>query len=547
VTAAADENQTYDLIIRNGSIHDGGGAAPYVADVGVAGDVVAAIGALPDARAATEIDATGLAVAPGFINMLSHSYMSMLQDPRSMGELKQGVTLQIFGEGNSMGPLTPAMQARMQKSMGEGDMPVDVPWRTLAEYLAHAERLGVSQNIASYIGATTLRIYAVGQDDRPATAPELDVMRGLVRDEMSAGALGIGSSLIYPPAFFASTDELIELCRAAAPYGGKYISHMRDEGRALFEAIDELLRISREGGVPAEIYHLKQAGRDNWHKLDRVIETVEAARARGERITADMYTHTAGATGLSNAIPPRFHDGGPEKLFERLADPGARADIRDAIAHSTEGWENLYLAAGGAAGVLILGVRKEENRGCQGRTLAEIAGAEGKDPIDALMDLVSRDRSRVDTAYFSISEDNVRRQIALPWMSFGSDSPSTAAEGAFLKRSTHPRAYGTFARLLGRYVRDERIISLPEAIRRLTRLPADNLGLDRRGRIERGCFADIVVFDPATVADRATWAEPHQYAVGVRDVIVNGVAALRDGEFTGALPGRAVYGPGKRG
>jgi N-acyl-D-amino-acid deacylase len=547
VTAAADANQTFDLVIRNGSIHDGRGAAPDVADIGVAGDAVAAIGALPDARAATEIDATGLAVAPGFINMLSHSYMSMLQDPRSMGELKQGVTLQIFGEGNSMGPLTPAMQARMQKSMGEGDMPVDVPWRTLAEYLAHAERLGVSQNIASYIGATTLRIYAVGQDDRPATAPELDVMRGLVRDEMSSGALGIGSSLIYPPAFFASTDELIELSRAAAPYDGKYISHMRDEGRALFEAIDELLRISREGGVPAEIYHLKQAGRDNWHKLDRVIETVEAARARGERITADMYTYTAGATGLSNAIPPRFHDGGPEKLFERLADPGARADIRDAIAHSTEGWENLYLAAGGAAGVLILGVRKEENRGCQGRTLAEIAGTEGKDPIDALMDLVSRDRSRVDTAYFSISEDNVRRQIALPWMSFGSDSPSTAAEGAFLKRSTHPRAYGTFARLLGRYVRDERIISLPEAIRRLTRLPADNLGLDRRGRIERGCFADIVVFDPATVADRATWAEPHQYAVGVRDVIVNGVAALRDGEFTGALPGRAVYGPGKRG
>jgi N-acyl-D-amino-acid deacylase len=547
VTSAADVTQTFDLIIRNGSIHDGGGAEPYVADIGVAGDMVAAIGALPASRAATEIDATGLAVAPGFINMLSHSYMSMLQDPRSLGELKQGVTLQIFGEGNSMGPLTPTMHARMQKSMHEADMSVDVPWRTLAEYLAHAQRQGVAQNIASYVGATTLRIYAAGQDDRPATQAELDVMRGLVRDEMSAGALGIGSSLIYPPAFFASTVELIELCRAAAPYSGKYISHMRDEGGALFEAIDELLRISREGGVPAEIYHLKQAGRDNWHKLDRVIETVEAARAGGERITADMYTYTAGATGLSNAIPPRFHDGGPEKLFERLADAGARAEIREAIEHSTEGFENLYRAAGGAEGVLILGVRKEENRGCQGKTLAEIAGAEGKDPVDALMDLVLRDRSRIDTAYFSISEDNVRRQIALPWVSFGSDSPSTAAEGAFLKRSTHPRAYGTFARLLGRYVREERIISLPEAIRRLTRLPAENLGLDRRGRIERGGFADMVVFDPATIADRATWAQPHQYAVGVRDVIVNGVAALRDGEFTGALPGRAVYGPGKRG
>ena len=542
----AQPASTFDLIVRDGNIHDGSGGAPYVADIGVTGETISTIGLLGDARAATEIDAAGLAVAPGFINMLSHSYMSMLQDARSLGELKQGVTLQIFGEGHSMGPLTPDMHSRMQKNMHEGDIPVDVPWRSLAEYLAHAEKCGVSQNVASYIGATTLRIYAVGHDDRPATTAELDVMRGLVRDEMSAGALGIGSSLIYPPAFFASTEELIALCQAAAPYDGKYISHMRDEGGALIPAIEELMRISREGGVPAEIYHLKQAGRDNWDKLERVIEIVETARAAGEPITADMYTYTAGATGLSNAIPPRYHEGGPEKLFGRLADAATRAEIRDAIEHSTDGWENLYRAAGGAEGVLILGTRKEENRGCQGKTLAQIADAEGNNPIDALMDLVLRDRSRVDTAYFSISEENVRRQIKLPWVSFGSDSPSTAAEGAFLKRSTHPRAYGCFARLLGKYVREEQLISLPEAIRRMTRLPADNLGLDRRGRIERGSFADLVVFDPAMVADRATWAEPHQYAAGVRDVIVNGTAALRDGEFTGALPGRAVYGPGRR-
>jgi N-acyl-D-amino-acid deacylase len=546
LSAAAAASRTFDLIVRNGSVHDGSGGAPYVADIGVSGDSIAEIGALTDAHAASEIDAAGLAVAPGFINMLSHSYISILQDPRSLGELKQGVTLQIFGEGNSMGPLTRDMHDRMQKNLREGDMPVDVPWRSLSEYLSHAEKTGVSQNVASYIGATTLRIHAVGQDDRPATRAELDVMRGLVRDEMSAGALGIGSSLIYPPAFFASTEELIELCHAAAPYGGKYISHMRDEGRALIPAVEELLRISRDGGVPAEIYHLKQAGKDNWHKLDRVIEMVENARAAGEEISADMYTYTAGATGLSNSIPPRYHDGGPEKLFERLADPAIRAEIRDAIEHSRDGWENLYLAAGGADGVLVLGTRKEENRGCQGQTLAQIAEAEGKHPVDALMDLVLRDRSRVDTAYFSISEDNLRRQIALPWMSFGSDASSITAEGAFLKRSTHPRAYGCFARLLGRYVRDEQIISLPEAIRRITRLPADNLGLDRRGRIERGFFADLVVFDPRTIADRATWAEPHQYATGVRDVIVNGAAALRDGEFTGALPGRAIYGPGRR-
>ena len=547
MTGADDPARAFDLIIRNGNIHDGSGGAPYVADVAVIGDHIVEIGDVGDARAAHAIDASGLAVAPGFINMLSHSYMSMLQDPRSLGELKQGVTLQIFGEGNSMGPLSPDMHARMQKSMSEGDMPVDVPWRSLAQYLSHTETFGVSQNVASYIGATTLRTYAVGQDDRPATDGELDIMRGLVRDEMSAGALGIGSSLIYPPAFFASTEELIELCRAAAPYDGKYISHMRDEGRAIFAAIEELIRIGREGGVPAEIYHLKQAGRDNWDKLDRVVEMVEGAQAAGDRVTADMYTYTAGATGLSNSIPPRFHDGGPEKLFERLRDPAVRAEIHDAIEHSRDGWENLYQSAGGAEGVLILGTRKDENRGCQGKTLAQIAEAEGQHPVDALMDLVLRDRSRIDTAYFSISEDNLRRQIALPWMSFGSDSPSTAAEGAFLKRSTHPRAYGTFARLLGKYVRDEQIISLPEAIRRITRLPADNLGLAQRGRVERGYFADLVVFDPATIADTATWAAPRQYAVGVRDVVVNGAITLRDGEFTGALTGRAVYGPGKRG
>ena len=544
MTAAAT-SRSFDTLIRNGAIFDGSGDEPRVADIGIAGDRIAAVGMLADATAGTTIDARGMAVAPGFINTLSHSYFSILQDPRSLGELKQGVTLQIFGEGNSMGPLTTEMHARMQKNQPD-DLRIEVPWRTLAEYLAHAEKTGVSQNVASYIGATTLRIHAVGQDDRPATAAELDVMRGLVRDEMSAGALGIGSSLIYPPAFFASTEELIELCRAAAPYGGKYISHMRDEGNALIESVEELLRISREGGVPAEIYHLKQAGKENWHKLETVIEMVEKARAGGAPITADMYTYTAGATGLSNSIPPRFHDGGPEKLFERIADPATRREIHEAIANSRDGWENLYLASGGANGVLILSTRKDEHRVYQGKTVAEMAKMMGvDDPIDALMDLVLADRSRVDTAYFSMSEDNVRRQITLPWMAFGSDASSTAAEGAFLKRSTHPRAYGNFARLLGRYVREERIIPLAEAIRRLTRLPADNLGLDHRGRIEERYFADVVVFDPETISDRATWSEPHQYAVGVRDVLVNGTPALRDGEPTGALPGRAVYGPGR--
>ncbi len=541
-----DPVQTFDLIIRNGTVFDGSGDPPVHTDIGIADDRISVIGPLPDARGGLEIDASGHAVAPGFINMLSHSYMSILQDPRSLGELKQGVTLQIFGEGNSMGPLTPQMHERMRTSMLEGDMPVDVTWHTLAEYLMHAESFGISQNVASYIGATTLRTYAVGQDDRPATAAEMDTMRGLVRDEMSAGALGIGSSLIYPPAFFASTEELIELCKASAPYAGKYISHMRSESSDLIGAVEELMRIGEEGGVPAEIYHLKAAGAENWPKIDRVIEMVEGARADGRPVSADMYTYTAGATGLSNCIPPWFHDGGPSKLFERLADPSQRKAMRASIESSDEGWENLYGRCSSAEDVLILSVRKEENRIYQGRTLAAIANTLGVDPIEAIFTLVEKDRSRITTAYFMIGEENVRKQVALPWMAFGSDSPSTAAEGAFLQGSTHPRAYGTFARLLGHYVRDKRLVPLAKAIRRLTRFPAENLGLDRRGRIEEGYFADIVVFDPDTIADNATYQQPHQYASGVRDVVVNGTMALRDGEHTGRFSGRAVYGPGRR-
>ncbi|MBI2723506.1 MAG: D-aminoacylase [Chloroflexi bacterium] len=540
--------QLFDVLIRNGSVYDGTGAPPVTADVAVVGDRIAAVGTYADARAALDIDASGHAVSPGFINVLSHSYISILQDPRSMSELKQGVTLQVFGEGTSMGPYTPAMRQNMidGQAGATGSWYVDITWSTLAEYLAHAEAHGIAQNVASFIGATTLRQYAVGQDDRPATPAELDVMRSLVRDEMSSGALGIGSSLIYPPAFFAGTDELIQLCRAAAPYGGSYISHIRDEGNRLLEALDELITIGFEAELPAEVYHLKVAGRDHWHKVDAAIDRIESARARGQRVTADMYTYTAGATGLSAAIPPRFHDGGPRALLERLAQADQRAEIRRAIETETDGWENLYRSAGGPQGVLILGVRKPEHRRHQGQTLAQIAAALGVDPIEALMDLVLTDRSRIETAYFSMSEDNLRKQIALPWVSLGSDSPSIAAEGGFMERATHPRAYGCFARMLGKYVRQEGLVPLPDAIRRMTSLPVANFGIADRGRISEGCFADIVIFDPDTIIDRATFAEPHQYAEGVRDVFVNGVAALRDGEFTGNLPGRAVYGAGRR-
>ncbi|MHB8576488.1 MAG: N-acyl-D-amino-acid deacylase family protein [Dehalococcoidia bacterium] len=534
----------YDAIIRHGTVYDGSGAAPLIADLAIAGDRIAAIGPPGDADAGIEIDAAGMAVAPGFINMLSHSYVTMLHDGRSLSELLQGVTTQVFGEGHSMGPMDETERRRLQGA--DPALSYSVEWNSLAGYLHYAEQQGISQNVCSYIGATTLRVLVAGHENRPLTVKELDTACGMVRDEMSAGALGIGSSLIYPPAFFASTEELVALCRVAAPYSGKYISHMRNEGLGLLDGIAELVRIARESGVPAEIYHLKASGGDAWPLMQQGIDAIEAARASGLAITADMYTYTAGATGLSNCIPPWFHEGGLDALIARLQDPAARAEIRRTIETTRAGWENFYLACGSPENILILQVREPELRRHQGKTLGQIAKAEGKDPIDTIMDLVIADRSRIGTAYFMMSEENVTLGLQQPWVSLGSDAGSMAAEGAFLTRSTHPRAYGNFARLLGKYVREEKALTLQDAVRKLSRLPADNLGLDHRGRLEPGYFADVVVFDPATIADRATYAEPHQYAVGVRDIFVNGQAAVRDGVFAGHLSGRALYGPGKR-
>lgn len=534
----------FDLILRGGTVYDGSGGEPIAGDIGVRGDTIERVGDLRDARSGAVIDAAGMAVAPGFINMLSHSYLTMLHDGRSLSELKQGVTTQVFGEGSSMGPLNDGLRHRLTEQ--DPALNYSVEWRSLAEYLTFAEKKGVSQNVASYIGATTLRTYVAGHENRPLTRGELDIVCGLIREEMEAGALGIGSSLIYPPAFFATTDELIEMCAATAPYHGKYISHMRNEGLELLDGIDELVRIGREASVPAEIYHLKASGRDAWPLMQRAIEAVESARADGLAVTADMYTYTAGATGLSNCIPPWYHEGGQERLFERLADPAVRSEIRTTIETQRHGWENLYQDAAGAENILILQTRDPGLRRYQGKTLAQAAAMDGTDPLDAMMDLVMRDRSRVGTAYFMMAEENVRLGLSQPWVSLGSDAGSMAAEGVFLSRSTHPRAYGNFARLLGKYVREEKVLALPDAIRRMTRLPADNLGLDRRGRIEEGFFADLIVFDPATVADHATYENPHRYASGVRDVIVNGTVTLRDGEFAGTFAGRAVYGPGRR-
>jgi N-acyl-D-amino-acid deacylase len=540
----APRGERFDILVRGGTVYDGTGAPGRGADVGIRGDTVAAVGDLSSATARTVVEAKGLAVAPGFINMLSWSTESLIVDGRSQGEIRQGVTTEIFGEGSSMGPLTDEMKQRMKED--QADLKYDVKWTTLAEYLAYLEKKGVAPNVASYIGAATVREHVIGLDDRPPTPAEMERMRRLVQQEMEAGALGIGSSLIYAPGTYAKTEELIELCKVAARHQGKYISHLRSEGDRFLEAIDELVRISREAGLPAEIYHLKAGGESNWPKMDQAIARVEKARAEGLKITADMYTYTAGATGFDACIPPWARDGGYEALFRRIQDAETRPRILADMRRPAEGWENLCRAAGSPERLLLVEFKTDALKPLTGKTLAEVVKMRGTDPENTILDLVLADRTRVGVVFFLMSEDNVRKQVKLPWVSFGSDAASMAPEDPFTRSSAHPRSYGNFARLLGRYVRDEKLVSLEEAIRRLAALPATNLGLDRRGRLAPGMFADVVVFDPATIADRATFENPHQYAVGMRHVFVNGVQVLKDGVHTGATPGRALKGPGAR-
>ena len=541
ILGACTSPPEYELILRNGTIVDGIGAPSYVGDLAINDDRITAVGDLSDSRGVIEVDVSGLVVAPGFINMLSWAGEALLEDGRSQGDIRQGVTLEVFGEGVSGGPLTDQMKTLEVTS--QGDIRFDVEWTTLGDYLEHLAGKGVSPNIASFVGATTLRVHEIGYEDRPPTADELDRMRGLVRQAMEEGAIGIGSSLIYSPGFYAQTDELIELTKVAAEYGGLYISHMRSEGNALLESVDELLRIARESGIRAEIYHLKAAGQSNWDKLGDVIERVEAARSEGLEITANMYNYTAGSTGLDAGMPPWVQEGGYNAWVERLQDPVIRDRVRQEMTTPTNEWENLLLAAG-AEGTLLVGFKNPGLREYIGQTLAEVAAGRGTSVSDTAMDLVVEDGSRVQVVYFLMSEENVARQISLPWVSYCSDAGSYASEGIFLNSSTHPRAYGNFARLLGRYVRDERIISLEEAIRKLTSLPAGNLRIRDRGQLTAGYFADVVVFDPAQIQDHATYEDPHQYATGMVHVWVNGTQVLRDGEHTGATPGRVVRGPG---
>lgn len=536
---------TYDCIIRNGNIYNGSGAEPFAGDIAIEKDAIAALGDLSTARGKKEINARGLAVAPGFINMLSWATESLIHDGRSQSDIRQGVTLEIFGEGESMGPLNTKMKREMVEA--QGDIKFDVKWTTLAEYLDYLVKKGVSCNVASFVGATTVRVHELGYADRAPTAEELGRMKKLVRQAMEEGALGVGSSLIYAPAFYAKTDELIELAKVAAEYSGMYISHLRSEGNRFMEALDEFLTIAREARIRAEVYHLKAAGEANWHKLDAAVNKIEQARKEGLHITADMYTYTAGQTGLDAAMPPWVQEGGYVEWAKRLKDPVIRQRVAREMTTPADDWENFFLGVGSPEKILLIGFKNPKLKHLTGKSLAQVAKMRGKPPEETAMDLVIEDGSRVSTVYFLMSEENVRKQIKIPWVSFDSDAPSLAPKGAFLKSNPHPRAYGTFARLLGKYVRDEQLIPLQEAVRRLTTLPAENLRLEKRGALKAGYFADVVVFDPAKVQDHATYEKPHQYSTGVLHVFVNGKQVLKNGEHTGAKPGRVVHGPGWRG
>jgi len=538
--ASCERAPDYDLLIRGGTVYDGSGKPGFAGEVGIQGDRIVYVGPKAQGKARREIDATGQAVAPGFINMLSWSTESLLIDGRGQGELRQGVTLELMGEGESMGPLT----AEMKKDLiaQQVDLKYPVEWTTLGEYLEHLEKKGVSMNVASLVGAATARKYLLGAEDVDPTAEQLAAMQDVVRKSMEEGAMGVGSALIYVPGTFAETDELVALASTSARCGGVYMTHMRSEGRGLVEAVDETIDISRRSGAPAQIYHLKAGGKQYWAKMDDALAHIEAARRDGIRITTDMYAYNAGATGLDAAMPPWVQAGGNEAWFKRLRDPAIRKRVAAEMRSDHTDWENLLQAAGGAENLLIVELRKPELKKYIGKTLAEIAKERGTSPEDAAMDLVSEDETRVGTVYFLMSEDEVRRKVALPYMDFGSDGAALSAEGVFLKSGAHPRAYGNFARVLGRYVRDEKLTTLEDVIRRLTSHPASVLGLRERGSLKEGYFADVVVFDPAKIQDHATYAEPHQYSTGVSQVIVNGQLALENGEPTAARPGRFVRG-----
>lgn len=532
----------YDLLITNAKVYDGLGGSAIDGSVAINADTIVAIGEIKNAKGKQEIDAKGMAVSPGFINMLSWATESLIEDGRAQSDIRQGVTLEVMGEGWSMGPWNDEMKAKSKAQ--QGDIKYDIEWTTLGEYLEFLEKKGIAINVASFFGATTARIHELGFENRPPTPEELKRMQALVHQAMKEGALGIGASLIYAPAFYADTEELIALCRAASEYGGMYITHMRSEGNKLLEGVDETIEIATKGGVAAEIYHLKAAGKNNWPKMDQVIEKINQARANEIEITTNMYNYIAGATGLDAAMPPWVQEGGYDEWAKRLKDPKIRKRVIEEMKTDAQDWENLYYSAGSPDKLILVGFKNEKLKQYTGKTLGEVANLRGTSPEETAMDLVIEDGSRVGTVYFLMSEENVKKQMKLPYMSFGSDAGAPSAEGIFLKSNSHPRAYGNFARLLGKYVREEKVIPLEEAIRKLTSLSAKKLKIKKRGVLKTGYYADVVIFDPNTIKDNATFEKPHQYATGVHHVFVNGVQVLKEGEPTGKAAGRVVRGPG---
>jgi len=544
ISGACSVPVKFDVLIRNGLIADGSGKTLYTGDVGINADTIAGTGDLKKATGKTEIDVKGLIVAPGFINMMGGTGIPLIQDGRSQSDIRQGVTLEVLGEGESMGPINDRMKKTLKEA--QGDIKYDIAWTTFGEYLEYLEKKGISANVASFVGAATLRIYTIGYEDRPPTEIELDSMRILLRNAMEEGAVGVSSALIYVPGIFAKTDELTALCKEAAKYDGLYISHIRNEGNTILQSLDELIAVTKEADIRSEIYHFKLAGKANWGKLDEVISKIESARSAGLHITADMYCYIAGSTGLNAIMPPWVQEGGFNEWVNRLKNPGIRKKVSQQMRAPSDDWENMLLSSGTAENVLLVGFENDTLKYLTGKTLAEIAKKRNKTPEETAMDLVIQDESRIQTIYFTMSEDNIIKQISLPWISFCSDAGSYAAEGVFLKSNVHPRAYGNFARLLGKYVREEKIIPLEEAIRKLTSLPATNMKIRKRGEIKTGYYADLAIFDPARIQDHATFTDPHRYSTGMVHVFVNGVQVLKDGEHTGAKPGRFVRGPGWR-
>lgn len=528
---SCESKTTYDIVLQNGQLYDGDGDKPYFGDIGINADTIAFIGEANSLQGKEIVALNGLAVAPGFINMLSWANVTLLEDGRSQSDIRQGVTLEVMGEGRSMGPLNPSMKANMQND--QGDIKFDVAWTTLGEYLQHLEDKGVSTNVASFVGNGTLRTHVIGFDNRPATTAEMEEMKQLTKQAMEQGAVGISSSLLYAPSMYASTEELVQLAKVASEYDGMYISHIRNEGDRLLESLDELIQIAKEANVRAEVYHLKASSKQNWAKLDAAIAKIDSARNAGLQVTADIYTYNASSTGLHVQLPDWARENGVAAMLNRLADPKNR---EQAIAELE--FRN------GPETILLVGFKTEEMRKYSGKYLHEVAQEWGKSPQETLVDLLLQDQSRVQVVYFSMDEENIKKKVALPWVSFCSDAGSYTNEGVFIKQMTHPRSYGSFIRVLGKFARDEGVISLEEGIRKLTSLPADNLKLKNRGRLQPGNYADIVVFDPKKVNDKATFTAPHQYAEGVIHVFVNGGQVLKDGEHTGVTPGRFVKGPG---